>query len=163
MKYLQRACLIVLLAACLAPAAPDNRAMDLRFERLASALTLLTDRDRRIVDQAAELIRQGENLAALARLSALTETNPENSSLRILIAYAQLQLGNLTGALDQARKAESAPNGNSYKCFFLAKLALLTGDKATCRREIDHVKGAGDMKEEVKQLQVEMKKAKPKG
>jgi Flp pilus assembly protein TadD len=156
-------CLIALVAAGLAPAAPGGRGMDLRFDRLASALTLLNDSDRRIVDEAAELIREGENVGALARLSALTRTNPENSSLRILLAYAQLQIGNLTGAFDEAKKAESAPNGNSYKCFFLAKLALLAGDKATCRREIEHVKGAGDMKEEVRQLQGEMKKTKGKG
>jgi Flp pilus assembly protein TadD len=135
--------------------------MDLRFDRLASALTLLNDRDRKVVDQAAELIRGGENLAALARLSVLTDRNPENSSLRILIAYAQLQIGNLTGAFNEAKRAENEPNGNSYKCFFLAKLALLTGDKATCHREMNHLKAAGDMKEDVRQLQEEVKKAKP--
>jgi len=164
MKHVRILPLLVVLAAGLAPAAPPaGRAMDLRFDRLASALTLLSNSDRRIVDEAAELIREGENIGALARLSALTRTNPDNSSLRILIAYAQLQIGNLTGAFDEAKKAESAPNGNSYKCFFLAKLALLTGDKSTCQREINHVKGVGDMKEEVRQLQGEMKKTKPKG
>ena len=78
--------------------------MELRFDRLASALTLLNDADRKIVDEAAQLIREGENAGALARLSSLTHSNPDNSSLRILMAYAQLQLGNLTGALDEAKE-----------------------------------------------------------
>ena len=136
--------------------------MDLRFDRLASALTLLSDTDRKIVDEAAQLIREGEHAGALARLSTLTHSNPENSSLRILMAYAQLQLGNLTGALDEAKKAHEAPNGNSYRCYFLAKIAFLTGDNITCRRELNHAKNAGDMPEEVRQLQNDLKKAKAK-
>lgn len=162
MTYLQTVLPVLLLAARLAVAAPAGQAMDLRYDRLASALNLMNDGDRKIVNEAAELIREGENVAALARLSSLTERNSENSSLRILIAYAELQVGNLTGALSEARKAESAPNGNSYKCYFLAKLALLTGDKVTCRRELNHLKGATELKEDVRQLQGEMKKAKPK-
>ena len=111
---------------------------------------------------AAQLIREGEHAGALARLSVLTHSNPENSSLRILMAYAQLQLGNLTGALDEAKKAHEAPNGNSYRCYFLAKIAFLTGDDITCRRELNHAKNAGDMPEEVRQLQNDVKKAKAK-
>ena len=111
--------------------------MELQYDRLASALTLLNDADRKIVNEAAQLIREGEHVGALARLSALTHSNPDNSSLRILMAYAQLQLGNLTGAFDEAKKAHDAPNGNSYRCYFLAKIAFLTGDNVTCRREIE--------------------------
>jgi len=140
------------------PAAAST--IDLRYDRLASALTLLNDGDRRIVEQAVELIRHGENAAALARLSTLTHSNPNNSSLRILMAYAELQLGNLTGALDEAKKAHDAPNGNSYRCYFLAKIAFLTGDTVTCRRELNHVKNAGDMPNEVRELQNDLKSAK---
>jgi Flp pilus assembly protein TadD len=143
-----------------APPPPPN--MDLRYDRLASALTLLGDGDRKVVDDAIQLIREGEHAGALARLSTLTHSNPDNSSLRILMAYAQLQLGNLTGALDEAKQAHDAPNGNSYRCYFLAKIAFLTGDNATCRRELNHTKNAGDMPEEVRQLQNDLKKAKNK-
>ena len=136
--------------------------MDLRFDRLASALTLLNDADRKIVEQAAQLIREGENVGALARLSTLTNSNPNNSSLRILIAFAQLKLGNLTGALDEAKKAHEAPNGNSYRCYFLAKVAFLTGDKVTCKRELNHVKNAGDMPSEARQLESDLKHSKAK-
>ena len=154
---------MLLCAATLAlAAAPPTPTMELRFDRLASALTLLSDADRKIVDQAAQLIREGEHAGALARLSTLTHSNPENSSLRILMAYAQLQLGNLTGALDEAKKAHEAPNGNSYRCYFLAKIAFLTGDNITCKRELNHAKNAGDMPEEVRQLQNDVKKAKSK-
>src|ERR1039457_6546578 len=155
-------CLILICAATLALAAPPAPSMDLRFDRLASALTLLSDADRKIVDEAVQLIREGEHVGALARLSTLTHSNPETSSLRILMAYAQLQLGNLTGALDEAKKAHEAPNGNSYRCYFLAKIAFLAGDNVTCRRELNHAKNAGDMPEEVRQLQNDVKKAKAK-
>ena len=106
------------MLALAAPPAPPAPGMELRFDRLASALTLLSDADRKIVDEAVQLIREGEHAGALARLSTLTHSNPDNSSLRILMAYAQLQLGNLTGALDEAKKAHEAPNGNSYRCYF---------------------------------------------
>ena len=137
-------------------------AMELRFDRLASALTLMNDADRKIVEESAQLIREGESAGALARLSALTHSNPENSSLRILIAFAQLQLGNLTGALEEAKKAHDAPNGNSYRCYFLAKIAFLTGDKITCQRELTHAKNAGDMPEDVRKLENDVKRAKNK-
>jgi Flp pilus assembly protein TadD len=165
MLCLRNLCLALLCAATLALAAPPPApapAVELRFDRLASALTLLNDSDRKIVDDAAQLIREGEHAGALARLSVLTQANPDNSSLRILIAYAQLQLGNLTGALDEAKKAHEAPNGNSYRCYFLAKIAFLTGDTATCRRELNHARNAGDMPDEVRQLQTDLKKAKTK-
>jgi Flp pilus assembly protein TadD len=154
---------VLVCAATLALAAPPpTPTMELRFDRLASALTLLNDADRKVVDEAAQLIREGEHAGALARLSTLTHSNPDNSSLRILMAYAQLQLGNLTGALDEAKKAHEAPNGNSYRCYFLAKIAFLTGDTVTCRRELNHAKNAGDMPDEVRQLQNDLKKAKTK-
>ena len=156
--------LLLVCTCALGLAAPPQAppAFELRYDRLASALTLLSDADRKIVEQAAQLIRQGENVGALARLSALTHSNPNNSSLRILMAYAQLQLGNLTGALDEAKKAHDAPNGNSYSCYFLAKIAFLTGDNVTCQRELNHAKNAGDMPAEVQQLQNDVKKAKSK-
>jgi len=159
-------CLVLVWAVWAASAAlaaqPAAPPMELQFDRLTSALTLLSDADRKIVNDAAQLIREGENAGALARLSVLTHTNPDNSSLRILIAYAQLQLGNLTGAFDEAKKAHEAPNGNSYRCYFLAKIAFLTGDNVTCRRELNHAKNAGDMPVEVRQLQNDVKKAKTK-
>jgi Flp pilus assembly protein TadD len=161
---LRQICLIAVSASALALAAPPPPpappSMNLRFDRLASALTLLNDADRKIVAEAVQLIKEGENAGALARLSTLTHSNSENSSLRILMAYAQLQLGNLTGALDEAKKAHEAPNGNSYRCYFLAKIAFLTGDDVTCRRELNHTKNAGDMPEEVRQLQNDLKKGK---
>jgi Flp pilus assembly protein TadD len=162
MLSLRNLCLVLVGTASLAAAAPPPAppSLQLQYDRLASALTLLNDADRKIVNEAAQLIREGEHAGALARLSALTHSNPDNSSLRILMAYAQLQLGNLTGAFDEAKKAHDAPNGNSYRCYFLAKIAFLTGDNVTCRREIDHVKNAGDMPQEVKQLQNDLKKAK---
>jgi Flp pilus assembly protein TadD len=165
MPCVRNVCLMLACAATMvfaAPAQPPAPVMELRFDRLTSALTLLTDADRKIVDEAAQLIRRGENAGALARLSTLIHSNPNNSSLRILIAYAQLQLGNLTGAFDEARKAHDAPNGNSYRCYFLAKIAFLTGDTATCRRELNHAKNAGDMPAEVRQLQDDLKKARTK-
>jgi Flp pilus assembly protein TadD len=162
MPSVRNVCLILVCAATLALAAPPPAPVELQFDRLASALTLLSDSDRKVVDQAVQLIRAGEHVGALARLSTLTQSNPNNSSLRILMAYAQLQLGNLTGAFDEAKRAHDAPNGNSYRCYFLAKIAFLTGDTVTCRRELNHVKNAGDMPDEVRQLQNDLKKTKSK-
>jgi Flp pilus assembly protein TadD len=163
MRPIRTLALVLICATSLGLAAPPPApTMDLQYDRLASALTLLSDADRKVVDQSVQLIREGENAGALARLSTLTYSNPNNSSLRILAAYAQLQLGNLTGALDQAKTAHDLPNGNSYKCYFLAKIAFLAGDNATCKRELNHVKNAGDMPDQVRQLQNDLKKTKSK-
>ena len=121
--------------------APLNAEMfDLQYERLATSLAGLTTNDRSTVNQAVALIRQGENNLALVKLSSLNKQNPKNSSLRILTAYALLRAGDTIGALDNAKQAESAPDGTAYKCWFLAKVAFLSGDATTCRRELNHAK-----------------------
>src|SRR5262249_18443222 len=148
------------LVLCGGLAAQTVPKMDLQVDRLASALKLLTDADRQVVRQVMDLIRQGQHGIALARLSVLNTSNPENSSLPILTAYAQLQLGNLLGAFEEGKKAEVAPNGNSYKCFFLAKLSLVTGQREQCEREIEHVKKTGDFKSETRALERDLKRAK---
>ena len=143
----------------LAPWAGSLRSadVDLRMDRLADSLNLLRGEDRAVVEQVLDLIRKGENTLALGRLTALNTANPQNSSLRILSAYALLQAGNFLGAFDEAAKAEKAPDGNSYKCWFLAKVALLAGDKSACKRELKHVKSVGDMAADVKALEKELK------
>jgi hypothetical protein len=128
--------------------------------RLVGPLTLLGEDDQKIVDGAIRLIRSGDHALALLRLAELNSRNPQNSSLRILTAYTQLQLANLIGAFDEATKAEAAPNGDSYKCFFLARIALLKGRLPICRRELEHAEKAGEIKDaELKRLEKELKKA----
>jgi Flp pilus assembly protein TadD len=135
---------------------------DLRFDRLTDAVRLLPDADQSAVDNTIQLIRQGDHSGALERLSELNRKNPENSSLRILTAYAMLQLGNLAGAFDQANRAHEASNGGSYRCWFFAKVAFLTGQTAVCERELKHARNAGDLPEEVKSLQQDLKNLKQK-
>lgn len=130
---------------------------ELPAARLAEALNLISQADRAVVNDALRLIRNGENTGALVRLSEIAKTNPQNSSVRIVLAYALLKTGDLLGAFDQAKRAEAAPNGNSFKCWFLARVALFNGNKEVCRNEIKHVKAAGDMPGEVRALEKEMK------
>jgi len=157
MRCFHRLGLIGILLLALWAAPLHAAGVDLRMERLADSLNLLRSEDRAVVEEAVELIRKGENTLALGRLTALNAANPQNSSLRILTAYALLQAGNFLGAFDEAAKAEKAPDGNSYKCWFLAKVALLAGDKTVCKREIKHVKSMGDMAADVKALEKELK------
>ena len=60
--------------------------------RLAGPLTVLSADNQNIVDRAIQLIRSGDHALALLRLAELNAKNPQNSSLRILTAYPQLQL-----------------------------------------------------------------------
>ncbi len=131
---------------------------DLNYQRLKPELDTLSDRDRDAVADAINLIKQGENTLALARLSDLKEDNPKNSSLRVLAAYALLQTGNLLGAFEEAEHAHDTPPAGSYKCWFLAKVALLNGKREICDREIAHVKSAGDMPSEARELEQELAK-----
>jgi len=130
--------------------------LELRFDRLTTALAALNAGDRRAVDEAIELIKRGENNLALARLTPLNSASPANSSLRILTAYATLQLGNLLGAFEEAKKAEKAADHTAYACWFLAKLSLLKGDQSACKREIKHLKGVPEMSAEVRQLESDL-------
>lgn len=130
--------------------------VDLRMERLSESLKLLKEQERSVVDQALELIQKGRNTAALAQLSTLMKDNPKNTSLRVLAAYGLLRAGDLLGAFEEAKKAESSPHGNSYTCWFLARVALLVGDRPMCERELKHVKKAGDMAADVEALEKEL-------
>lgn len=130
---------------------------ELRFDRLTEALGLLPDADRSSVNEVIDLIKKGDHPGALSRLNELNRSNPENSSLRLLTSYAMLQLGNILGAYEEAHHAHDASNGNSYKCWFLSKLALVNGKDAVCKRELKHVKKVGDMPQEAKALEQELK------
>jgi hypothetical protein len=59
--------------------------------------------------------------------------------VRVLRAYALLELGSLSGALDDADAAEALGAHATYKCWFLAQVAHVAGNKPLCRREIQHV------------------------
>ncbi|MDX1978737.1 MAG: hypothetical protein SFV51_00610 [Bryobacteraceae bacterium] len=150
----------VLLLTLLLFAPAHAATFDLRFDRLADALGLLPTSDRSAVDSVIDLIKKGDHQTALTRLNDLNRSNPDNSSLRLLTSYAMLELGNLLGAYEEAHRAHDAENGNSYKCWFYSKLAFLNGDKTVCKRELNHVKKAGDMPAEVKALEKELKSKK---
>lgn len=116
--------------------------------------------ERKVVDGAMELIRSGQHLAAFERLSVLSKSRPDNSSLHILVAYTLLQAGNIADAFREATTAHEAPNGSSYKCVFRAKIALLTGDTAACKEELGHLKRVGDQPADLKQIDKDLKSAK---
>lgn len=149
-------CFVLAFGLAVAPGQADK--LELKYERLNPAIDLLNSSDRNVVRDAISLLKRGDHLLALSRLAAIKEQNPDNSSLRILASYALLQAGNLPGAFEEAEAAHKAPNGSSYKCWFLAKVSLLAGKKDSCRRELEHVKKAGDMVAEVRQLEKELEK-----
>jgi Flp pilus assembly protein TadD len=143
---------VLVLPATAAQPAPFT----LQTERLQAAIAQLGQTDRETVTEALEMIRRGEDSLALARLNPLTKRNPANSSLRIISAYAMLQLGNLLGAFEEARRAEETGGADAYKCWFLAKVSFLAGKDAVCRRELKHLKGGGELAPEVEQLTAEL-------
>ena len=149
--------LLITLTLCVFLAASVQAAtFDLRFERLAEALAGLKETDRSTVQRAIESIKRGDHTVALTQLSALNRNYPMNSSLRILTAYVLLQTGNLLGAFEEAKKAEMAPDGSSYKCWFLAKIAFIAGDNAVCKRELAHAGNDKASSEDVRALEKEL-------
>ncbi|MDX2149116.1 MAG: hypothetical protein SFV54_00145 [Bryobacteraceae bacterium] len=154
MSFLRVIAVLVLAGAGVAAGAD----LPLRIDLLGEPLKVLTAADRAVVEDAVKLVEQGRHGQALDRLMALTKSHPDNSSLRILAGWAALQAGNLSMALDSALKAHEAPNGNEYKCWFLAKVALLTGDRATCEREFKHFHKAPGLKAEARELKKAMAK-----
>lgn len=111
----------------------------LNLKALAEPLQDLTPAERKVVDRTVVLIRDMRHGEALANLTSLTESNGKNSAVRILRAYVLLELGNVAGAVDDAKVAESSGIHTAYKCWFLAQVAYLTGNKPLCRREIKHL------------------------
>ena len=159
MIFLRRFLPVICLVVSMLP--PTNAAtFDLRLDRLADSFKLLQETDRASVDEVVGLIKMGDHSGALARLQELNQRNPQNSSLRVLTAYTMLQLGNLVGAFDEAYRGEATPGKSSYKCWVLAKIALLSGEDAVCKRELKHVRKVGDMPEEAKSLEAEIRKKK---
>lgn len=129
----------------------------LDLKALAEPLQDLTPADRALVDKAIKLIDMKQHLQALTYLTELTVSNPKNSSLRVLRAYVLLELGNITGALGDARTAEGAGAHSAYRCWFLAQVAYLAGNKPLCRREIKHLAGNATYAAGVDQLTSDLK------
>lgn len=134
--------------------------LELRFERLQEAFGLLSQADRPAVDDVIVLLKQGSHREALGRLEELNRQYPANSSLRVMTAYALLNLGNVLGAFQEADRAHDAPNGNPYKCLFFAKVALLAGKQEACKRELQHAKENKEQPKEVREIELEIKKRK---
>ncbi len=132
---------LVLVALTLAPAQAE--VFSLKFERLNGALAMLSSTDRQTVDNAIALIKQGDHNLALIEPNSVARTNPSSAGVRVLTAYALLNLGNTLGAFKEAQTAESVGH-DSYICSFLGRMAYLVGDVRACKREIKHVKAAGD-------------------
>jgi predicted Zn-dependent protease len=111
----------------------------LNLTALAEPIKNLTPQDRQVFDQAIKQIDQDQHLEALTTLTRLSHTDNNNPALRIARAYALLELGKIAAALDDAKVAESSGTHTPYKCWFLAQVAYLAGNKPLCHREIGHI------------------------
>jgi hypothetical protein len=114
---------------------------DLDLKAMAGPLQDVKAGDGEVVNETIRLIQQKEHAAALVNLTRLSANNPTNAALRVLRGYVLLELSNVTGSLEEARIAEESGSRTAYKCWFLAQVAYLAGDKALCRREIGHLTG----------------------
>jgi hypothetical protein len=113
--------------------------IELSIQELWEPLRDLSPSDERAFNEAVTLIQQKQHLAALEVLTLLVRSNPANSSVHLARAYVLLELGNVAGALGDAKQAEESGTHTAYKCWFLARVAYLAGNKPLCRREIKHV------------------------
>ena len=127
------------MATALSAASAEKPRPSIDLAALSEPLQDLSPRERSLVEDAAGLIRENRHAEALATLTQLTKSNPKNSAVRVLRAYALLELGNVTDALVDASTAEGSGGHSAYKCWFLAQVAYLAGDKPLCRREIKHI------------------------
>ncbi|MDR3698461.1 MAG: hypothetical protein P4L56_02425 [Candidatus Sulfopaludibacter sp.] len=133
-----------ILGLCLMFACASARSVkpELDLNAMGEPLKDVQAGDSEVVDETIRLIQQKEHAAALVNLTRLTANNPHNAALRVLRGYVLLELGNVTGSLEEARIAEESGSHTGYKCWFLAQVAYVAGDKALCRREIGHVAGS---------------------
>jgi hypothetical protein len=107
---------------------------------LAGSARALNSGDGKVFDDAIQLIKLGNHAEALLSLTRLTGSNPKNVAVRATRAYVLLQVGNLLGALDDARIAEKNPHA-AYRCWLLAQISYLAGNQRICKREVKHLEG----------------------
>jgi hypothetical protein len=107
---------------------------------LAEPARALGSADGKVFDDAIQLIKSGNHAEALLSLTRLTGSNPKNVAVRATRAYVLLQVGNLLGALDDARMAEKNPH-SAYRCWLLAQISYLAGNERLCKREVKHLEG----------------------
>ena len=139
MRFVASTFLLLLLAS--QPASSQRLLPSLDLAGIGAPLENLRAGEKQILDEAIQLIQKGEHALALVSLSRLTESNPKNSAFRVIKAYALLQLGNVVGALSESRAAERSKPPSPYRCWFLAQVAYLAGNRSICEREIRHVSG----------------------
>lgn len=152
---------ILILTLLLASVPPVGAiSFELNFDRLQEAFRLIPDSDRGSLDEVIVLVKKGEHKEALSRLNALNKKFPDNSSLRVMTAFALVNLGNFLGAFEEADYAHDAPNGNPYKCLFYARVALLAGRPEACQRELKHAKDNKEQPKEVKEIELALRKRK---
>lgn len=116
--------------------------IELDLQALSEPLHDLVPEDEKVLDDAIQLIREKQHLTALAVLTSLAAGNPRNSGLHVLRAYVLLELGDVAGALGDAKDAEASRKHTAYECWFLARVAYLAGNKPLCRRELGHLEKA---------------------
>ncbi len=152
------AVLLFLGAGCSPGGAPQGgqAAFVLNYDLILGPLNGPTPADRDVIQDTIQLIKDGEHTLALNRLSSLSERYPENSGLRILLSYVLLETGNLVGAFEQAEEAHELDGENPYKCWYLAKVSLMTGHMGMCHRELEHLRKAGQMQDAVSELETEL-------
>jgi predicted Zn-dependent protease len=137
------------LAAAAGTAQPQPK---LDEAALAGSAHTLDTADAKVFDDAIELIKQGNHALALLSLTRLTGSNPRNVAVRATRAYVLLQVGNLLGALDDARIAEKTGPHTAYRCWLLAQISYLAGNQHLCKREIKHLEGNAEYGAEAAKL-----------
>ena len=142
MAYKVRLLLLWVATAAMAAAAgisPPQPKLD--EAALAIPARALSTADGKVFDDAIELIRRGNHAEALLSLTRLTGSNPKNVAVRATRAYVPLQVGNVLGALDDARVAEKTGPPTAYRCWLLAQISYLAGNQRLCKREVKHLEG----------------------
>jgi hypothetical protein len=150
---------ILALAAQLAFAA-GAPSPQLNMPALAPAVRELSTQDSKVFDETIALIQKGDHAVALISLTRLEGSNPRNVAVRAVRAYVLLQVGNLLGALDDARVAEKTGPPSPYRCWMLAQISYLAGNQRLCRREVKHLEGNPEFGAEAEKLGRELRAGK---
>jgi hypothetical protein len=77
----------------------------------------------------------GKGLGILTDLKTKYSTDP---SVDFFLGYVATRQGRLSDALMLCTRAEAENNLHGYRCWYLANVALKTGDLAIARRELQH-------------------------
>jgi tetratricopeptide (TPR) repeat protein len=107
------------------------------------------------IDKVIELYDKGDYKTAQQYADVIYRA-VDDPAAAYLLGMAQYKQGNLQDALESMRTSEAMQPASEYRCWGALQFALMLGDKATIKRELNHLHGDNAYGDRCLRLQQEL-------